>query len=349
MTPQVCCNPKPGGNPACWDAQFTFEKCCSGVDVALGKPQDEVASLKVSSATIKSLPLLGGGTIPMTGLGLCCRPTAQGDFARQAVLDYLMMGGRHLDDASIYNNHWEVGEGVRQAVNLGVPRGEIFLTTKIPESDFGFEATMQWVDRMLAELGLEYVDLVLLHSAGPPPPGAPCRDGKACRQETWLALQRAKREGKVKHLGVSNFGERQMTELMSLGGAPIEVNQLEYHPWAPKIHFDTVDWCHKHSIVVTAYGSMGSNDRKHELLPQSALVQIGQLHGKTAGQVLLRWAIQNNVTVIPGTSTPKHMGENLRVFDFNLGAQEMNLLDGAGGDDHSNYMLNFGHWPDKAA
>jgi len=267
-----------------------------------------------------------------------------GDAVRQAVVDYLLMGGRHLDDAKLYRNHEEVGEGLRQAVELGVPRGEVFLTTKIWPDDFGFEGATAWVESTLKELGVEYIDLVLLHKAGVDR-SLPCGSPRACRQETWLALQRARSVGKVRHLGVSNFGPRQMGEILALGGAPIAANQLEYHPWVPDTHRDTVQWCHEHGIAVTAYGSMGSNGLASQLLMQDALKDIGGRHGKTAGQVLLRWAIQKNVSVIPGTSNPKHMAENLRLFDFELSPGEMAALDSVPKDAH---MLHFGHTPDES-
>jgi len=290
------------------------------------------------------LPLLGGGKMPIAGIGMCCRPGAAGDAARQAVLDYLLMGGRHLDDATVYQNHKEVGEGVRQAVALGVPRSEIFLTTKINPPHFGFETASAWVEKVLGDLGLDYIDLVLLHWAAVPD-GKPCKVPRHCRQETWLALQRAKAKGQIKHLGVSNFGERQISEILALGGSPVEVNQIEYHPWVPELHLQTADYCHKHGIAVTAYGSMGSSGNAQQLMMQDALKQMGSGHGKSPGQVLLRWAVQRNVSVIPGTSNPKHMAENLRIFDFELSPQEMGMLDSIPTDQR---MLHFNHWPDNS-
>lgn len=280
--------------------------------------------------------------MPISGLGMCCRPGASGDAARQAVLDYLVMGGRHIDDAELYSNHREVGEGIRDAMERGIPRSEIFLTTKLVPDNFGFEATLARVPEMLKELGLEYIDLLLLHWAGFPE-GADCGDPRACRQETWMALQRLKAKGLVKHLGVSNFGSRQMKELNDLRGAPVEVNQLEFHPFAPLVHVDTVNWCHQNGIAVTAYGSMGSSKMAEQMTTQDALTQIGKQHGKTAGQVLLQWAVGKNVSVIPGTSNPKHMAENLRTFDFSLSDEQYAALDGV---PESGRMLHFNHWPD---
>jgi diketogulonate reductase-like aldo/keto reductase len=259
-------------------------------------------------------------------------------------VDWLMMGGRHIDDAQLYSNHREAGLGVRQAVQLGVPREEIFLTTKIWPNDFGFEKTTEWVADMLNELGLDYVDMVLLHTPSVPD-NLPCGNPTQCRQETWLALSRFRAQGRIRHLGVSNFGKRQMSELLALNGAPIVANQFEYHPWVPQEHRDTAEWCHQRGIVVTAYGSMGSAGLATQMLSQDALQQMGAKYGKSAGQVLLRWAIEKNVSVIAGTSNPKHQAENLRIFDFRLAPEDMAVLDNIPEDAR---MLHFGHTPDKA-
>merc|ERR1719198_2551746 len=132
---------------------------------------------------------------------------------------------------------------------------------------------------MLSQVGLEYVDLVLLHAAKVDHASQiPCQTPKACRQETWLALQRAQARGQIKHLGVSNFGPRQMQELMDLGGAPITANQFEYHPWVPQKHRETAEWCHQHGIAVTAYGSMGSAGLAQQMVSQEALQAVGSQH-----------------------------------------------------------------------
>jgi len=345
ITREMCCGPDhgPRGNPDCWDAVYTFERCCGGQEGGQPPQAPPEAAPKVDPASVPSLRLPRGIPMPMSGLGLCCRESASGDLVRQSVLDYLLMGGRHLDDATLYSNHREVGEGIRQAIAAGVPRSEIFFTTKIWPADFGFESASAWLQQSLEELGLEYIDLVLLHLPKVEQ-GLECVEPRACRQETWLALQRARGRGQISNLGVSNFGPRQMGEILALGGAPIAANQFEYHPWVPQVHRDTAEWCHRHGIAVTAYGSMGSSRLAWQMVSQEALNQIGAQHGKTGGQVLLRWAVQQNVSVIPGTGNPAHMAENLRIFDFELAAHEMAFLDGIPEDQR---MLHFGHTPDQ--
>mmetsp|Transcript_86282 Transcript_86282/g.278608 ORF Transcript_86282/g.278608 Transcript_86282/m.278608 type:complete len:198 (+) Transcript_86282:313-906(+) len=195
---------------------------------------------------------------------------------------------------------------------------------------------------MLGELGLDYVDLVLLHWAGGD--DEVCGTARQCRLETWLALQRFWRGGQIRSLGVSNFGPRQLKEIQALLGAPIAVNQLEFHPWAEEPHRETVAFCHQQGIAVTAYGSMGSSGGAGQLTAEEAFKQLGAPHGKTAGQVLLRWAVQQNITVIPGTGNPKHMRENLDVFDFALPAEGMDFMDSLRQGQTFNL---FGHVPDK--
>lgn len=283
-----------------------------------------ITALAAAAVEVPRLALHGGGRMPMVGLGLCCRPSASGDAVRQGVLDFLLLGGRHLDTAELYGNHREVGQGLREAVSQGVPREEVFLTTKIHPALFGFEKAMAWVPRMLGDLGVDYVDLVLLHWAGEE--DAVCGSPRQCRQETWVALQRFVRSGRIKNLGVSNFGSRQMQEIVALG-APISANQLEFHPWAEAAHRDAVAFCHRHGIAVTAYGSMGSSGGAQEITAQGAFRQLGGQLGKTAGQVLLRWAVQQNITIIPGTGNPKHMQENLDIFDFALPPEGVAFMD----------------------
>jgi len=298
----------------------------------------------VGAATVPSVPLLGtGARFPMVGLGLCCRASASGDAVRQSVLEFLLMGGRHLDDAEVYNNHREVGQGVREAITRGVPREEIFFTTKVDASRFGFEGVTEWVPKMLADLQMDYVDLVLLHWAGEEKKDS-CGSARTCRQEAWLALQRFVRSGQIRNLGVSNFGPRQIAELQGLNSMPVAVNQLEYHPWAEDTHLEAVAFCHQHGIAITAYGSMGSNKLVYQLMNDGVMKQLAEMHGKTVGQILLRWAVQKNVTVIPGTGNPEHMKENLDVFDFELSGEAMEFLDGRPGGQKFNL---FGHVPDK--
>lgn len=277
--------------------------------------------------------------MPSLGLGLCCRPSARGEPLRRSVLWYLMMGGRHLDGAETYRNHREVGQAIHQAIEKGVPRSEIFFTTKIPGSLFGSQTTKDWFEHALQTTGLSYVDLVLLHAAGPEPhmkQTLKCGSMpymRACREETWVTLSNLRDEGKIRHLGVSNFGPRQITELMELKRAPVTVNQLEYHPWATALHHKTVEFCHLHGIVVTTDELFADGKRSkqgqgsRQVLIDTSIKPIAERHNKTVSQVLLRWALQKNVSAVPGTDKPEQMREHLNIWDFQLDPAEMNSLD----------------------
>mmetsp|Transcript_102692 Transcript_102692/g.321058 ORF Transcript_102692/g.321058 Transcript_102692/m.321058 type:complete len:288 (+) Transcript_102692:1-864(+) len=269
----------------------------------------------------------------MVGLGLCCRPTASGPALAQSVLAYLLMGGRHLDGAHNYQNHREVGVGIRHAIMRGVPREEIFVTTKVSAHMFGYESVTAWVPQALGELGLDRLDLVLLHQPTPPAwsnvafANLPCGTPRRCRQETWMALERFQAMGLIRDIGVSNFGPRQLEDITSLDGGKVAVNQLEYHPWILEPHRRAVEWCHQHGVAVTAFSPFGSIGAAGAVLGSGTLAPLAAAHGKTPGQVLLRWLIQKNISAIPGTGNPLHMLENLDVFSFELSAAAMAKLD----------------------
>lgn len=256
------------------------------------------------------------------------------------------MGGRHIDTAVIYANHAEIGRGIKRS---NVPREEIFVTTKIWPDEFGFEKTYDAVIRSLQELQLDYVDLMLLHVAGlgkePFPACIRHRDGVAdwslCRKGAWAALNNFKRAGQVHAIGVSNFCERHIEELMVDSQYPVQVNQIELHPWNPNLAIS--NYCQERGIIITAYGSLGSRRMASQLLDDASLKDIGLPVNKTAGQVLLRWAVQNNVIVIPGTSNPAHMRENLDIFDFELEQSAMEWLSGVPSDQQ---MCIYGHQPE---
>jgi diketogulonate reductase-like aldo/keto reductase len=295
--------------------------------------------LALGGPTGTTVSLGDGIEMPLSGIGMCCRPSAQGEAAKNSVVDFLRLGGRHIDTADLYGNHAEVGAGIAES---GIPREEIFLTTKVWPRDLGYTETYQAVVRMLSELGVEYIDLVLIHWAGE---AAPCASGsfRRCRQESWLALDSLKAAGRVRALGVSNFGPRQIAELNALNNTRVQVNQLEFHPWVPQLHRDTVEWCKQNGVVPTAYGSMGSAQHAAMIAEDPALQGLAQAVGKTLGQVLLRWAVQQGVVVIPGTGNPDHMKENLAIFDFELPQDIVGLLGAMPADQHINI---FNHNPD---
>merc|ERR1740121_821637 len=224
---------------------------------------------------------------------------------------------------------------MREAEALGVPRGEVFLTTKLFPSFYGSESVNATVHRFLAELGVDYIDLVLMHAPSHPLGRfGECKGKtwKRCRQETWQALAVLRDKGKIRDIGVSNFNVRHMDEIRSLNSAPIAANQIAFHPWVDKWQRAAVQYCHNHGIAVTAYNSLGGFLEK--ALPETVdvLKGIAAAKGKSISLVLLRWALQKNASVIPGTSNPRHMRENLGVYGFELTGDEVDRLDALHGD-----------------
>lgn len=317
-----------------WKAQLTGE-------LTEDVPKDLKASPRPANEMF--LDLAGGTRMPASGLGLCCRPTAyHHESVRRTVLWYLLQGGRLLDTAALYLNHEAVGQGVNEAIARGVPRSEIFITTKIPPDLFGSNTTSAWVNRMLKELNVSYVDLVLLHAPRPMISivgwwsdendfaNYPCKTGPACREQTWRALAAARDRGLIKNLGVSNFGTQHFEEFKKSGAlkaAPIAVNQLVYNPWVPQWEKDIVKYCRENNIALTGYFSLGGGHSTGSTLEWDAIADIAKKYKKSPAQVLFRWSLQHGVAVIPGTGKPKHMKDNIQLYDFTLSAAEMAKID----------------------
>lgn len=287
----------------------------------------------IDSATMTNDAVSNNFTIPQVGLGMCCRYSAYDDvLVRRTVLWFLLQGGRHIDGAHLYLNHRAIGLGIADAMARGVPRKEIFVTTKIFPSHYGYDSTMATVPTYLEELGLEYIDLVLMHY----PVSFPLQSNdcskrgiskKECRAETWTALSELSNKGMIRNVGVSNFVIHHLEEFKAMPNvAPISVNQFQYNPWAPDFIQETYDYCQKHGIQVTAYASLGGSLQHAEATTVQTLNDIATAHGKSLAQIMLRWAIQSNCVVIPGTGNPKHMVENLQAYSFKLTHAEMEAI-----------------------
>lgn len=296
-------------------------------------PDDLIASPRPKNEMFLNLPG-GGGKMPAQGLGMCCRASAYDEeTVRRTVLWYLLLGGRHIDTADLYLNHRGVGKGIKDAINRGIPRSEIFVTTKIPARFFGFKTSQNSVKRYLEELDLEYIDLLLMHfpkQLSPILSVKECNDlklsNKQCRIETWKGLSKVRENSFVRNVGVSNFNIKQLKQISNLGLAPIAANQFQYNPWVPDWQQETFDYCQENNIPVTAYSSLGAMMQNAKAFTVDTLKDIAKTHEKSVAQILLRWALQMNASIIPGTGNPKHMDENLSVYGFELSKQEMDLI-----------------------
>ena len=256
--------------------------------------------------TTASLPLRTGAKIPQIGLGVWQSP--RGEATRAAVKAALGLGYRHIDTARIYGNEHEVGEGMKAS---DLPREEVFVTTKLWNDDQGYDSALRAFDASLARLGLDYVDLYLIHW-----PVA----GK--RRDSWRALERIHEGGRARAIGVSNYLVPHLEELLGHAKVPPAVNQIEVHPFLQ--HKETRAFCVKHDIVVEAYSPLTHGERIDDV----TITEVGRRVKRTNAQVLLRWGIQHGMVVLPKSVKEERIEENAKVFDFVLDADAMGRIDG---------------------
>lgn len=250
--------------------------------------------------------------IPMIGLGTW---RMRGEECRRAVEDALATDYRHIDTADHYNNQRAVGAGIAAS---DVDREDIFLTTKVAGDDLRYDDFRESVDRCLADLGVEYLDLLLVHWP----------DDRVPIEETMKAMNDAQDEGLVCHAGVSQFSVPNLHGAIEASETPIIANQLEYHPYFRQTKFrqetvntdvDLFEFCRDHDVLITANSPLGVG----EVLTDETIRMIGQRHGKSPAQVVLRWHLQQGICAIPKASNRRHRAQNTDVFDFELTDEEM--------------------------
>jgi diketogulonate reductase-like aldo/keto reductase len=259
-----------------------------------------------AAAPVPIVRLNNGVELPQVGLGVYL--AARGDECRRAVLDALALGYRHVDTAKDYGNERDVGAAIRES---GLARGDVFVTTKLWNDDQGYDEALAAFDRSQAQLGLDYVDLYLLHW---PVPGK--------RLDSWRALERLLDEGRVRAIGVSNFMPRHLDELLAHAKVVPAVDQIEVTPFLQQR--DTRDACERHGIVVEAYSPLTRGRR----LGHPTVLRIAEQVGRTPAQVLLRWGIQHDMVVLPKSTHRDRIAENAALFDFALPPAAMRELDG---------------------
>lgn len=247
-----------------------------------------------------------GATIPTVGLGVW--QAARGEVTRGAVRAALSQGYRHVDTARIYGNEADVGAAVRDGA---VPREQVFVTTKLWNDDQGYDRALRAFDQSLERLGLDYVDLYLLHW-----PVA----GK--RLDSWRALERLFAEKRARAIGVSNFLVPHLRELLDRATVVPAVNQIELTPFLQRR--DTVALCEERGIVVEAYSPLTRGAR----LGHATVTAVARRAGRTPAQVLLRWGVQRGFVVLPKSTNADRIAENAALFDFALDDGSMAELDG---------------------
>jgi 2,5-diketo-D-gluconate reductase B len=251
------------------------------------------ATMPVVSANGARIPIVGLGTWELRGR-TCARTVEQA----------LRLGYRHVDTAEMYDNEREVGEGLRAS---GVRREDVFITTKVWPSHFAPRELERAAKESVARLRVSQVDLLLLHWPSEQVP----------LSETMPALCKMKTVGLARHIGISNFTVALVQEAVRLASEPLVTNQIECHPYLDQSK--VIAACRTHGIAITAYSPLA----RGRVGSDKVLKRIGQAHGKTAGQVALRWLIQHSIIVIPRTSKVERLAENLAVFDFELTPAEV--------------------------
>ncbi|URN95715.1 MAG: aldo/keto reductase [Candidatus Pristimantibacillus lignocellulolyticus] len=254
--------------------------------------------------------LHNGVKMPMLGLGVF--QVEEGAELENAVKTAIQHGYRSIDTAAIYGNEEGVGRGIRQGLELtGLSREDIFVTSKVWNADQGYESTIAAYETSLSKLGLEYLDLYLIHW-----PVA----GKFT--ETWRALETLYKEGRVKAIGVSNFLVHQLEEVMKDAEIKPMVNQMEHHPRL--IQKELQAFCKENGIQFEAWSPL----MQGKLLDNVELTEIGAKYGKSVAQVILRWNLQNGIVTIPKSTKEHRIIENASLFDFELTKEDMERING---------------------
>ena len=248
------------------------------------------------------ITLRDGNTIPAVGFGVFLIPNDGSTY--DAVTKALHLGYRHIDTAAAYFNEDEVGRAVRDS---GIPRDEIFVTSKLWLQDYGYDAACKGIDASLKKLGLDYIDLYLIHQPYGDVPGA------------WKAMEDAQKAGKIKSIGVSNMTPNIWNHFVPQFDTMPTVNQVECHPFFQQKQLrEVLDTC---GAALEAYFPLGHGDEA--LLTHPLVTALAHKYNKTAGQIILRFEVQEGFVVLPKSTNPQHMADNIAIFDFSLTDEDM--------------------------
>ena len=254
---------------------------------------------------IQTVTLNDGVEIPVYGFGTYQIP-ADGSTYR-AVREALDLGIRHIDTAVAYFNEHEVGQAMRES---GIPREEIFLTSKLWLQDYGYEAAKKGIETSLRKLGLDYMDLYLIHQPYGDVPGA------------WKAMEEAKAEGKIRSIGVSNMTPKIWNRFVPQFATMPSVNQVEFNPYYQQKEIRGI--MAKAGVQLEAWGPLGQGNA--EMLADPVIRESAEAHGKNAGQVILRFEMQEGAIIFPKSVKPERIRSNMEIFDFALSEEEMDQM-----------------------
>ncbi|GGB02400.1 aldo/keto reductase [Macrococcus hajekii] len=252
-----------------------------------------------------------GNTMPKVGLGTF--RVEEGQQLVEAVKHAIVSGYRSIDTARIYDNEKSVGEGIRQGIEAaGISRSDLFITTKLWLDDFGYESALEAYQASLDRLGLDYVDLYLLHWPG---------TDEQLYFDSWKALEKLYNDGKVRNIGVSNFAIQHFERLLEVASVKPVINQVEFTPYLNQKELR--DYMKEKFIVAESWSPLMNG----EILTNEVVMNIAEKHGKSPAQIIIRWNIENDVVIIPKSVTPERIEENLNVYDFELTKEDHYELD----------------------
>ena len=259
----------------------------------------------MQATTHPTVKLNNGVQIPILGLGVY--QSDPGKTTQAAVRYALEVGYRHIDTAAMYENEEDVGAAFKAS---GLPRAQVFITTKVWYTNHGYDNALRACETSLEALGMDYLDLYMIHWPG-----------KGDRKETWRALEKLQADGYARAIGVSNYTVRHLEEVIASSGTIPAVNQVEHSPFL--YQKDLHAFCREHGIHLEAYGPLTQGKK----LGDSRIVAIAEKYGRSPAQILIRWAIEHEIVIIPKSINPKRILENSLVFDWRLEKADLATLD----------------------